>query len=270
MTHPLHVAVEAAALDVRAAARRYHAILPRSTEHYHPDGQPMLAPYSLVTGHLIDLFAPNFSRVPVQDLIHVAGVGLARMCRYGAQVPTFYSVAQHCLLGLRLVDEVVDAVVDPVASAKLIQKVERAGFTLLTEQGRGFIAAKQLVALHYLLHDVSEGLGLMDIPNPLKRLIAPIYGPLEDRMMAAFYRRIQLEPPGPEVSKLVKQIDVLMLHEEQSQLRSRAVPADFKPHNWGGRLHDGEDNDNIETTERAWVRELCLQLNNLPRRSIRL
>lgn len=269
--HPLHVYVEAAALDVRQAATKHHSILPRSTEYYHPDGRPMLAPYSLVTGHLIDLHAPDFSHLSVAELITAAAGGLARICRYGGQVLHFYSVAQHCILGLELIARHVEALEDPERIGRLQAEMrrldpdQREHPMLALKHGReGFLAAKRLVSLHYLLHDVSEGLGLGDIPFPLKRLIEPIYGPLEERMMAAFYRRIDLAPPTPEVAKLVKEIDVRMLHEEQGLLRGRSVPDGFKHFNWGdvSPFHNGEDTDHIAATAHRWAKELRWQLNN--------
>ena len=206
MTYPLHVAVEAAALDVRAAARRYHAILPRSTEYYHPDGQPMLAPYSLVTGDLIDLFAPDFAHVPLHEFVYALSIGLANTCRYGGQVHRGYSVARHCILG-----------------ARLLGAEKGWGSYVFFPELLPFV--RDQVALHFLLHDASEGMGLGDMVYPLKQLLRPIYGPLEDLMMAAIYRRLGLSQE-PQLEPYVKQLDTHMLHDEQAGLRGCAVPAD--------------------------------------------
>ena len=175
-----------------------------STFAFHPDGRLMAAPYSLVTGHMIDLAEPDFTHLSVEALLHAISTGLHNTCRYGGQLITPYSVASHCILGADLVDHAP----------------HEHTFTFFPEL-RAFV--RQRVSLHFLLHDASEGLGLGDVVFPLKQLLRPLYGPLEDLMMAAIYRRLGLEAE-PWLEPFVKELDVHMLHDEQSSLRGRSVP----------------------------------------------
>lgn len=164
----------------------------------------MVAPYSLVTGHMIDLAEPDFTHLSVEALLHAISTGLHNTCRYGGQLDTPYSVATHCILGADLVDHAPSEysyTFFPGLRAPLRQRVQ----------------------LHFLLHDASEGLGLGDVVYPLKQLLHPIYGPLEDLMTAAIYRRLGLEVE-PWLEPFVKELDVHMLHDEQSSLRGRSVP----------------------------------------------
>lgn len=171
---------------------------------FHPDGRPMVAPYSLVTGHMIDLAEPDFTHLSVEALLHAINTGLHNTCRYGGQLITPYSVATHCILGADLVDHAT----------------YECSFTFFPELREPM---RRRVKLHFLLHDASEGLGLGDVVFPLKQLLRPIYGPLEDLMTAAIYRRLGLEVE-PWLEPFVKTLDVHMLHDEQNSLRGRMVP----------------------------------------------
>lgn len=171
---------------------------------FHPDGRPMVAPYSLVTGHMIDLAEPDFAHLSVDALLHAISTGLHNTCRYGGQLITPYSVATHCILGADLVDHAPDG----------------GAFTFFPELRAPL---RQRVQLHFLLHDASEGLGLGGVVFPLKQLLRGLYGPLEDLMMAAIYRRLGLEPE-PWLEPFVKELDVHMLHDEQNNLRGRMTP----------------------------------------------
>ena len=230
--------------------RAYQDCLERSDEHFHPDGRPMLAPFSLVTGHLIDLAEPDFAHLTLEEFLTAAAGGLARTNRYGGQTDPAYGVARHCLLGLELVDETIAAHPDVLEwfSRELLDPAEA------RERLRDH------VGLHFLLHDVSEGLGLCDVPYPLKRLIAPLYDPLEELMMAAVYRRLGLERPAPEVVALVKRIDYQMLCEEMWHLRGRENYRERAHHNWSDRSvwFGGESNGEygVIGTAQTWTEQV--------------
>jgi hypothetical protein len=90
--------------------------------------------------------------------------GLSLLCRFGGQIRTFYSIAQHAVL--------VSQYCDPND------------------------------ALEGLHHDDSEGLGCVDIPRPLKR--APgmeVYRMYERLTMKAIEKKFNLRPE-PESVKL--------------------------------------------------------------------
>ncbi len=120
------------------------------------------------------------------DLFEIAS-GLSRMCRYGGQIGRleFYSVAEHCVL--------LSYAVPPE------------------------------LARWALLHDASEGLGLMDIPRPIKPALSG-YAELEARLMRAVAERFGLDWPMPAA---LKQYDDRILQNERA-----ALWAGPPPHPW--------------------------------------
>ena len=86
--------------------------------------------------------------------------GLSNICRYGGHSPKFYSVAQHSVL----------------CSLKPGSPQEQ--FDLL-------------------LHDGSEGLGLFDLPTPIKRQM-PEYKRIEDNLMKLIAEKFNLSFPLTE------------------------------------------------------------------------
>ena len=117
---------------------------------------------------------------PQQDEILITDIGhsLAMQCRFTGHVRRFYSVAEHSVLGSRLVSE--------------------------------------KDALWFLLHDASEAY-IADINRPLKHFtgIGPEYIPVEASIMRAICQKFRLpaeEPPS------VKKVDNAMLFAEKEQL----------------------------------------------------
>jgi 5'-nucleotidase len=117
---------------------------------------------------------------PQQDEILITDVGhsLAMQCRFTGHVRRFYSVAEHCVLGSRLV---------PIKDA-----------------------------LWFLLHDSSET-WIADVNRPLKHFtgIGPEYMPIEAKIMEAVCQKFRLpveEPPS------IKKVDNAMLFAEKEQL----------------------------------------------------
>lgn len=242
----------------------WRSLLPNS-EYRHPDGRGMLAPYSLVTGHLIDLAEPDFEHMSREKLIRAIACGLARTARYGGQTDVHYSVARHCLLGLQLVPGILALLSQNDLQALQTEARHWAnrcvsGPVGMSTQDQNINFIRDLTRLHFLLHDASEGLGLGDVPSPLKRLIAPLYEPLEERMMAAIYDALGIEPPGPCVAAVVKSTDVQMLHEEMWHLRGHENHRAYATHDWhvsdaGWVFKLGENDDAIVRTEDQWVAE---------------
>jgi hypothetical protein len=129
--------------------------------------------YSGGTFHILD---------PQQDEILITDIGhsLAMQCRFTGHVRRFYSVAEHCVLGSRLVP------------------------------------SKD--ALWFLLHDASEAY-IADINRPLKHFtgIGPEYIPVEEAIMKAVCKKFRLAEEQP-VS--IKKFDNIMLFTEKEQLLS--------------------------------------------------
>jgi uncharacterized protein len=117
---------------------------------------------------------------PQQDEILITDIGhaLAMQCRFTGHVRRFYSVAEHCVHGSKLVP--------------------------------------QKDALWFLLHDASEAF-ITDINRPLKHFtgIGIEYLPVEAKIMEAICQKFRLpieEPPS------VKKADNAMLFAEKEQL----------------------------------------------------
>lgn len=52
------------------------------------------------TGRFVDVLNPKPDTIVIDDIAH----GLAMTCRYGGHIKKFYSVAEHCVLVMRLVE----------------------------------------------------------------------------------------------------------------------------------------------------------------------
>jgi hypothetical protein len=117
---------------------------------------------------MFDPFSPAPEAINPSDLSRA----LSRLCRFGGHVKGFWSVAEH--------------------SVMVARRVEAAGGT-----------AKQ--ALEGLLHDTMEGLGMVDLPSPIKRQPELLgYRLIEERVRVAVARRFGL--PLKE-SAIVKKCD---------------------------------------------------------------
>jgi hypothetical protein len=132
------------------------------------------------TGRRLNPLSPDFRDIAIEDIAHA----LSMLCRFGGHASQFYSVAQHSVL--------------------MSYYVEGGPFTKMWA----------------LLHDASEGLGLVDIPRPAK------YGPgmeayreAEQRSMTAVAKRFGLpwyKPHGfPEE---VRRVDDAILKDEANAL----------------------------------------------------
>lgn len=118
------------------------------------------------SGNIVSPLWPNKDTIDIVDIAH----GLGFMCRFAGQCKTFYSVAQHCVI-----------------MARWFRK-------------RGMLKE----AKYALMHEAAEGLGMMDMPHPIKYLpqMAP-YKLIESTYQTALYRRFGLmDEPPPAVKEL--------------------------------------------------------------------
>jgi hypothetical protein len=110
-----------------------------------------------ITGTTLDLLQPQEHDIDIEDIAH----GLAMICRFGGQIPKFYSVAQHSVLVAHLCPP---------------------GFKLAG-----------------LLHDASEAY-IGDVIKPLKTHLAA-YRMIERRLMAAVREKFAVRGfSSPEVT----------------------------------------------------------------------
>jgi len=109
----------------------------------------------LFTGGYYDVANPRPEDVRIEDIAHVLGI----VCRFGGHIPKFYSVAEH--------------------SIECCRKALKEGHP-------------REVQLATLLHDAAEAY-LGDVVKPLKVLLAPIYGPLEEKNERAIAERFGVD-----------------------------------------------------------------------------
>lgn len=155
-----------------------------------------VAPFALACGHTLDLAAPDLSGLSADEVLRAVALGLMNTCRYGGQIESRFSVAAHCLLGAQyLLDEIDGGDLDGETHAQ--------------------------VRLHFLLHDAAEGLGLCDIPTPLKKYLGEPYAWLEHLMLKEIYRAIGVPPPSDRIAVLVSALDLAALKLEQHVLHHK-------------------------------------------------
>lgn len=122
------------------------------------------------SGHIVSPLWPNKDTIDIVDIAH----GLGFMPRFAGQCRVFYSVAQHSII-----------------MARWFRK-------------KGMLKE----AKYALMHEAAEGLGMMDMPHPIKYLpqMKP-YKLIESTYQTALYRRFGLmEEPPTSVKELDNRI----------------------------------------------------------------
>jgi hypothetical protein len=126
------------------------------------------------TGARIEPLDPNPTHIHIEDIAH----SLANQCRFTGHVRSFYSTAQHCVLGSYLVPDEY--------------------------------------RLAFLLHDGSEAY-ISDIASPVKNHpdFGTYYSIAEERLERAIAERFRIPYPMPPEIKVA---DKMMLRAEQRDL----------------------------------------------------
>ena len=149
-----------------------------------PDGAPpVVGPYlQTVSGRWVNPFDPDPAQFDAGDIARA----LANQCRFGGHSRVFYSVAQHCVIVSRVVEERGGDVEDVFAA---------------------------------LMHDASEAY-LGDMPHPLKHRseLGAAFRDAEARLEAAIRDRFEIKPDVPEV----KRVDRALLATERRAFSAEA------------------------------------------------
>jgi hypothetical protein len=111
------------------------------------------------SGRQFNPFDPDIEDICIEDIAR----GLSQQCRWNGQTEWFLSVAQHSIMVSQLLEQ------------------------------RG---APPLLQMCGLLHDAAEGLGLPDLPAPIKRVM-PAYSALEDSVLQMVAMKFGLPWPFP-------------------------------------------------------------------------
>lgn len=127
-------------------------------------------------GHTIDYNNPDPEEIDIRDIAH----NLSFENRFIGQTEKPYSVAQHCVLGSYILEEM----------------------------------GMPDIALQFLLHDATEAY-VKDIPTPLKKLLGIKYQSIEARFQVAIWERFNLTSFDDQ---MIKKIDLAMLATEKNQL----------------------------------------------------
>lgn len=144
-------------------------------DHYFEPGQ-----ITTVTGRVV---RPWFMK-PDDFCLEDIGPPLSKLCRYAGQLPSFYSVAEHCCHVLYM--------------AKIWKHADH-------------------ILRACFMHDASEAY-LVDIPSPVKKLL-PMkpYRDAEDRLEVALGERYDFDLFDPETAEVVKRYDI-KAYEYETQL----------------------------------------------------
>ena len=129
----------------------------------------------LLGGTYIDLADPKSSDIKIGD---IAG-GLSNLCRFGGQVPRFYSVAEHCIKATEI--------------AEADGQSPEACFAVL-------------------MHDAAEAY-CGDCVKPLKLLLGDVYSQVESRIEAAIDAEFGIE--FAKHRDVIKKYDQAMLIAEK-------------------------------------------------------
>jgi hypothetical protein len=162
--------------------------LTTSEHHFHTVEDGWIETWS---GKAFHFLKPALDEIDIEDI----ATALGKQCRYGGHVKgdLHYSVAEHCVL---LHDWAI---------------------------GRHGPDGEPCDSLEFLMHDASEGLGLVDLPRPFKTQLARYYE-IEKIAEVAIAEKFGLKYPW---SPALKQADSRILRDERAQAMTESG------NNWG-------------------------------------
>lgn len=138
------------------------------------------------SGRKFDLLECTVDDIHIEDIAHA----LANLCRFSGHIPTFYSVAQHCI-------------------------------------EMSWVAPEE-IAFEALMHDAAEAY-LGDVTKHLKELIGGVYHTLEDRINELIALKWNLQYPLPPAVKRLDG-DMLETEFKQIwRVRDPAIPSYGSP-----------------------------------------
>jgi hypothetical protein len=128
-----------------------------------PDMENLYTPNCIrtVTGKYVNILEPTPDMICIEDIAH----SLANQSRFGGHLSQFYTVAQHCLNCVYLIE------------------------------------GDRSLKFQALLHDASEAY-LLDMPKPIKNLL-PDYQIIEDRLMKVIAQKFRFKYPVSQRVKRV-------------------------------------------------------------------
>ncbi len=145
-----------------------------------------MTPYlQTFTGSTYDLERPD----PASISLLWAVPALAQICRYTGHPRRFYSVAQHCVIGTRV----------------------------LRDQGHS-----EGTQRYFLVHDLHESV-TGDVASPIKKAIGPAWHAFEEKHRLCFARRFGI---SRDVLAAVKVCDLRMLITERDQCLAALRPGE--------------------------------------------
>lgn len=146
---------------------------------------------TMLSGAQIDLAAPDYTNVRITDI----AAGLARICRFGAQIEQFYSVAHHSVIGCHLLPK--------------------------------------HMRYAWLMHDAHEAAMGVDLISPLKAIL-PQFQALEKRHEDALHRRFNVSNAYKDDVKMIDRImlaaELIQLKGIKSEIAIRE--ADLTGREW--------------------------------------
>ena len=140
------------------------------------------------TGKKLYPLDPDPLDICIEDIAH----SLSYLCRYNGHGKFFYSVSEHSVI--------------------IAQLLERYG------------NLPRCAPLIGLLHDAPEGLGLCDIPSPIKPYLEN-YEDIENTMMYAVLDSFRISEDDYILCKgVVKGLDTRILMDERAELFDKVIP----------------------------------------------
>jgi len=142
--------------------------------------------FNTSTGRTIDFLNPSEDQIDIEDI----ATALSRICRFGGHSSAFYSVAQHSVLVMKLVELYLEC-----------------NNSLINEN----------LNLTALLHDASEAY-LGDMISPLKHIVGASYRTLEHNFEVVIGQKFGASFYTEAAKQIVKKCDIQALEMEHEAL----------------------------------------------------